>query len=347
MTTNELIKAIFLRIGRFKFLILAGGLLFAALFFLYARAVKPVYTAKASVFPLTASSDNSASTSALSSILGISDAPKSFSQEASINIVELALSRSTREAVALERLPEIGNRTIAEILIDNFNKTKSFFGTSIKIPTDQQALAAIGGNLLKGGITAKINKNGILEITYSNTNKDILSPVSYVFIDKLSEFYKDLKIKKAKLDYEFTIKKIDSLDIVLNSFDKKAIQLSNTTLFVPSEKIEYSIPKENLSNQKEWVTKQRDASANNREEALWRLQKVTPIIATLDRPDPPYDVQKSSSVMFGGIGFFLGCVIMMFFVIAGLLYKFAKMEMHKAVFGGNTPEAAKPGDSVS
>ena len=339
MTTNELIKEIFVRIGRFKFLILGGGLLFAALFFLYARSIKPVFTARASVFPLTASNDNSASSSALSSILGISDAPKSFSQEASINIVELALSRSTREAVALERIPELNNRTIAEILIDNYNKTKPFFGSSIKVPTDEASLAATGGMLLKGGITAKINKNGILEITYSNTNSAIIAPISYKFIDKLSAFYKDLKIKKAQLDYDFTIKKIDSLDVVLNSFDKKAIQLSNTTLFVPTEKIEYSIPKENLANQKEWVTRQRDASASNREEALWRLQKVTPIIATLDKPDPPYEVQKPSSVLYGAIGFFLGCIIMIFVFLSGLLYRYGKNEVSKAIFGGNEETA--------
>ncbi|CAN5865216.1 hypothetical protein BH11BAC4_BH11BAC4_17800 [soil metagenome] len=335
MNTNELIKEIFLKIGRHKFLILAGGLLFAVLFFLYGRSIKPVYTARASVFPLTASNDNSASTSALSSILGISDAPKSFSQEASINIVELALSRSTREAVAIEPVSETDKRTIAEALIDNYNKTKSFFASAIKMPTSKDELASTGGNLIKGGISAKINKNGILEITYSNNNKDLISPVSYVFIDKLSEFYKDLKIKKAKLDYEFTNMKIDSLDVVLGTFDKKAIQMSNTTLFVPSEKIEYSIPKENLANQKEWVTRQRDASASNREEALWRLQKITPIIATLDKPDPPFEVQKPSSVLYGGIGFFLGCVLLTVVLLSGLLYRYAKHEVSKAIFGGN------------
>lgn len=346
MTTNELIKNIFLKIGRFKFLILLGGIFIAALFFLYAKSVKPVYTAKASVFPLTASNDNSTSANALSSILGISDAPKSFSQEASINIVELALSRTTREAVAMQRVPSNGNRTIAELLVDNYNNTKSFFVPAIKKPTDETGLKALGGNLLKGGITAKINKNGILEITYSNNDQDLIEPVSYTFIDKLSEFYKDLKIKKAKLDYDFTIKKIDSLDIVLNSFDKKAIQMSRTTMFVPTEKIEYSIPKENLSNQKEWVTRQRDASASNREEALWRLQKVTPIIATLDKPDPPYDVQKPSSVLYAGIGFFLGCILFTFILLFGLLYRYGKEEASKAIFGDPASDATSTTASV-
>ncbi len=333
MTTNELIKNIFLKIGRFKILVLAGGIIFAILLFLYAKNTKPVYSTRASVFPLTAASDNSASTSALSSLLGISESPKSFSQEASINIVELALSRTTREAVAMERLPELGNKRIAELLIDNYNKTKTFLGSSIKTPADTAALAALGGDLIKGGVLAKINKNGILDLNYSNTGKELVSPVCYKIIDKISEFYKALKIKKAQNDYNFTIKKIDSLDIVLNSFDRKAIQLSNTTLFVPPERIEFSIPKENLADQKEWVTRQRDASANNREEALWRLQKVTPIIATLDKPDPPFEVKKPSSILYGGIGFFVGSILTIILLIGGLLYKFIKYEVRKAIFG--------------
>ncbi len=336
MTTNELIKKIFLKINRLKLVILIGGLLIALLFFMIAKNAKTDYTSSASVFPLTASNDNSSANSALSSILGITDAPKSFSQEASINIVELALSRNTREAVAMERLPEMGNKRIAELLIDNYNEKRWFFSKAIKMPSDTVKLAAIGGDLLKGGILAKINKNGILELNFSNSKEELVSPVSYILIDKISEFYKDLKIKKAKLDYEFTIRKIDSLDIVLNSFDKKAIQMANTTLFVPSERIEYSIPKENLASQKEWVTRQRDASANNREEALWRLQKVTPIIATLDKPDAPFDIKKPSSIIYGAIGFFLGILFTAFLLIAGLLYKYAKSEMHRAVFGNES-----------
>lgn len=333
MTTNELIRKIFLKISRFKFIVLTGGLLFAVLMFFYARNVKPVYTTKASVFPLTTSTDNSAASSTLSSLLGISESPKSFSQEASINIVELALARSTREAVAMERLPQEGNKRIADILIDNFNESKPFYATAIKKPTDTAALASLGGDMLKGSVQAKINKNGILELNYSNTDIDLVSPICYKFIDKISEFYKMLKIQKAQLDYNFTIRKIDSLDAVLSTFDKKAIQLNNTTMFVPSEKIEFSIPKENLANQKEWVTRQRDASANNREEALWRLQKVTPIIATLDKPNPPFDVNKPMSVLYGAIGFFLGCIITVFFLIAGILYNYTKSEINKAIFG--------------
>lgn len=332
MTTQVLLKRIFLRLGKYKFLVAGVALAFGIIFFLFGKTRMTVYTASATVFPLTATNESSAASSALSSILGLSEAPKSFSQDASINIVELALSRNTREAVASVRLPQFSNKTIAELLIQTYNNNKSFWEKAIKTPASQQALDAVGGDLLKYQASAKINKNGVLEINYESTNKELVGPVSYAFIDKISEFYKELKIKKARLDYEFTLKKIDSLDKVLDGFDEKAIEMNNTTLFVPSEKIQYSIPKENLASKKQWVANQREASANNREEALWRLQKVTPIIATLDKPDPPYDESKTSSVLLGIAGVFLGLVLIVFILIARTLYQYAKEEIYNMVF---------------
>ncbi|MFT3910171.1 MAG: hypothetical protein QM737_12140 [Ferruginibacter sp.] len=333
MTNHELVKKIFLRISRFKLLIILGGVIGAVFLFIYAKRVEPVYTSRATVFPLNATPDNSAATSALTSMLGLAETPKSFSQEASINIVELAQSRNTREAVALAHLPDRGNRTIASLLIENYNKTKETFVPKIKEPADSVALASIGGNLLKPDFTAKINKNGILEVNYSSKDISLVSPITYVFIDKISEFYKELKIKKAKLDYDFTVNKIDSLDKVLDSFDKRAIHMANTTLFVATDKLEFQVPKENLANEKERVSRQRDASTNNREEALWRLQKQTPIIAILDKPDPPFDIKQPSSVIFAFIGFIIGMILVALLCISGILYGYAKEEAKQAIFG--------------
>jgi hypothetical protein len=339
LTSKELIRKIYLRLGKFKLLILAGGLLLGAALYLYAKRLPVIYSSRASVFPLTATSENSIGSSALSSILGISEAPKSFSQEASINIVELATSRRTREAVARTVIPQLGNKSIARLIIEGKNKGVSFLGTPIKIPAVDSTLIALGANILGNDITAKINKNGILELSFSNPDYDLISPVTYTWIDKISQFYKDMKIKKARFDYDFTVRKLDSLELVLNGYDKKAIHMANTTLFVPGERIEFTIPKENLINDKERVLRLRDASENNKEEALWRLQKVTPIIETLDKPDPPFTEQKTSAVLYGFIGFILGCGLFGFLLISGILYKYVNAEINEAVFGDDEPVA--------
>jgi hypothetical protein len=338
LTNHELIKKIFLRISRFKLLIILGGIIGAVLLFIFSKRIQPIYTSRATVFPLNATPDNSAATSALTSMLGITETTKSFSQDASINIVELAQSRNTREAVALQRLADHGNRRIASLLIENYNKTKESYEHELKEPNDTAELASIGGNLLKPDFVSKINKNGILEINYSSRDITLVSPVTYQFIDKISEFYKELKIKKAKLDYDFTLKKIDSLDKVLDSFDRRAIRMANTTLFVASDKVEYQIPKENLASEKERVSRQRDASTNNREEALWRLQKQTPIISILDRPDPPFEVKKPSAILYGFIGLIIGMILTIGLCISGIIYAYAKEEAKKAIFGDEETE---------
>ena len=102
------------------------GLCFALLFFFYGRHTKPVYTAKATVFPLSNQAENSLSASALSGILGIEGTSKSFSSEAAINIVELTLSRNVKQKVAATRLPQFGNKTLQNLLYKTKMKMHHF-----------------------------------------------------------------------------------------------------------------------------------------------------------------------------------------------------------------------------
>ncbi len=334
MNTTELIREIFKRLGRHKILILLAGVLLASLLFFYANSKRAVYTAKATVFPLTNNSENSLSSNTLIGILGLADAPKSFSNEATINIIELSLSRFVRESVAASRLPEFGNKTIATLLIEDHNNNKSFLEKEIKMPSDSISATIIGGEMLKPGILAKMSKNGVLELYFSHGNKSLISPISFKLIDKVSQFYIDLKIKKATADYSFTVRKIDSLDAVLNKIDKSAIRMQNTTFFAP-DKLEYEIPKEKINADKQRYVRQRDITLNNQEEALWRLQKQTPIISVLDKPTEPFTVKKPSAVVYAFIGFIAGSVVAAFFSVFWVLYKYTKAEINKNLFGVN------------
>lgn len=333
MTSTELIRAIFNKLTRNKITVVICGVLLTVLLFFYAKSKRPVYTAKATVFPLTTPSENSLTTSALSGILGIEGTPKSFSSEASINIVELTLSRNVRQRVAGTRLPQFGNKTVTELLAQDFNDHKLFFGKAIKLPSDSEAVTILGSELLKDAITAKMSKNGVLELYFSSADKELITPVANIIIDKVSQFYIDLKISKALADYNFTVNKIDSLQGMLNVVDKKAVIMQNTTYFTPLDKLEYGLPKENLSMEKNRILKQRDLSVNNRDEATWRLQKATPIISVLDKPTEPFTEEKSSSIIFGIIGFIAGSFLCALILIGRLIYKYAKSEIYKSIFG--------------
>ena len=134
---------------------------------------------------------------------------KSFSNEAAINIIELTLSRNVRESVATARMKEYGNKTVTEVLVDEINRNKWFFAKNIVVPTDSTSVAMLGGIMIKPKLQAKMSKNGVLQINFSNTNKDLLEPISNIIIEKISQFYINLKRQKALADYNFTLSKID------------------------------------------------------------------------------------------------------------------------------------------
>ncbi len=340
MNTTELIREIFKKLGKYGVPILSAGILAALILFFYAKGRRPEFTAKTTIFPLTNAMDNSLSSNTLSGILGLGDAPKSFSNEAAINIVEITMSRYIRELVASERLPGFENKTITTLLVEDYNNHTSFFEKKIKLPSDSISMLIMGSELLKTGIIAKMSKNGVLELYFSHSNNKLISPISYVIIDKVSQFYIDLKIKKATADYNFTVRKIDSLDAILNNIDKRAIRMQNTTLFAP-DKLEYEIPREKISSDKQRYVRQRDISLNNQEEALWRLQKLTPIISVLDKPTEPFAIKKPSVILYTVIGFIVGCLLTTLLFLLPVLYKYAKSEILKSLFGNEIPVDVK------
>ena len=343
MTNIDFIKSLLKRLKKFSWLILLIAAGFSGLFFFMARRSIPMYTAKATVFPLYSATDNSVSTSTISGILGLNDNNKSFSGEASINIVELAASRRTMEAVAMEKLPSMQNKMISQLLIEEHNKHLGWMrNEKIDMPTDSLNLVNIGSNFLRGGFQSKISKNGILELYYTGSSQALVREITYKFIDKLSSFYIDLKKKKAQIDYEFAVKKADSLLNVLNKLDKKAVALDESTFFTNEELKRYSLPKQNLQQDKSAVNSQYYYAVNNREGAAYRLQKETPIIEPLDRPEPPYDVARKSTTLYAVSGFFIGLLIGIVLVSWTIVSKFVSDELNKAI-----EKATKPKEEVA
>jgi hypothetical protein len=342
MNTVELIKKLIDRIKKFSWVIVLMGLLFAGFFYYLAKQNVRVYIARSTVFPLNATNENSVSGNAISSILGLADAPKSFTADASINIVELATSRRTREAVAMSKMPQFGNKTIAELLIEENNKHTGFMqSVVIKMPTDSLSLANTASAMLKPAFSAKVGKNGILELIYQNSSAELAKDVSYVYINKLSEFYIDLKKKKAQIDYEFAVRKADSLKKVLDVLDAKAVALDEKTFFTDEQLKRFSIPKINLQSEKQAVQSQYYYAINNRESAAYKLQKETPIIEPLDKPEPPFDVVQKSKIMYALVGAFLGVFLGLILISWKVISNYLGNELNKAIEKASKPKETK------
>jgi uncharacterized protein involved in exopolysaccharide biosynthesis len=333
MSTHELATEIFHRLKKVRVVVLIFSLLSAVALVLYAKQKPLTYTSTASIFPLTSSSDNSTSSAALDAILG-SQTPKSFSDEASINIIELALSRTTREEVAAMRDSAHGNKTIAELLLRDINNHRGLFESKIKMPSGQHELITVAGDILKNNLTANVNKNNMLILTYTGRDPNLVRTISYGFINKISLFYIQLKAEKARRDFNFATKKVDSLREIMNSKDAKLIAIDRTTLFTNTDRLQFKVPTENLIADKQMIRQQYAQAVANQQNAAYKLQKATPVIQVLDKPEPPYDVHYKSSIIYGIIGLIGGFIIISFFFVSGPLSTYTKSELHKAIFGG-------------
>lgn len=338
MNSIDLIKQLLHRLKKYSWLIALLAIGFGGFFYYMAKQNVRLYTSKATVFPLNGTSESSPG-STISTLLGLGDGTKSFTGDASINIVELAASRRTREAVAMVRIPSLQNKTVSQLMIEENNRHVGFMqNTFIEPPKDSLGRINIASNLLRGAFVAKINKNGILELYFTNSNTDLVREVNYIYIDKLSEFYIDLKKKKAQIDFEFAVKKADSLLLVLNKLDRRAIALDESTFFTNEGLKRYNVPKLNLAQDKATVQSQYYYAVNNRESAAYRLQKETPIIEPLDRPEPPFDVTEKSKTIYVMMGLILGAFIGIMLVSWKIVNRYMADELNKAIEKASKPK---------
>ncbi len=337
MSTQELTTAIFQKLKKFRVVIIIAGILAASALILHAMKQPVTYTSKSSVFPLSSSNDNNATSSTLSALLGAEGA-KSFSgDDASVNIIELAQSRTTREEVAAIHDSSNGNKTIAELLVDDINNHRSWLEDKIIKPGNQYSLITWAGDQLKDGLNASINKNNTLVLSYTGRSPGLVRTISYGFINKISLFYIDLKREKANRDFQFATSKVDSLRIVMNAKDQKLIAIDKRTLFTNTSKLEYRVPTENLLADKQMIRQQYAQAVANQQNAAYKLQKATPLIKVLDKPEPPYDIKNKSAVLYGIIGFFSGVIFMSGLLVIGIILKYTKAEINRSLFGpGNT-----------
>lgn len=300
---------------------------------MYGKKKPPVFYSNASLYPLNSAPEKNSAAKQVTELIGggkTGGNGATLSDEANVNIDEVARSRKTREAVCGEKLKEFGNKTIGELIILEYNKHKSFFADSIEISKNSEKLIDASADIFENTYTAKFSKTNLLEINYSNSNQELLSPIIYTLISKITQFYKELKIKKAKIDYDFMQKKYDSLSNVLASLDQKQISLNERTLFVRT-KLKYMIPQQNIENERLQILVQKNSAAANVEEAHWRLEKTTPIIELLDKPEPPFKKTKTSAILYGTIGFIFGLLLATLLFTINLLFRFSVHQVNNTI----------------
>lgn len=333
MGTQQLTEAIYLKLRKSIFTVLGVAVVCAIILVLYALQTPKTFTSQAIIFPLTAGSDNNSGSSVLNALTGGADIGKSFTDENSVNIVELAQSRTTREEVAKTRVPAHGNKMIAELLLHDYNKNKNVLEKDIHIQSDDPYLINWASKVFAGNMNAMITKTSSFQLNYTGRSPELVRLVSYAFIDKISEFYIELKREKAKRDFEFATQKVDSLRGVMNIKDKRLIAMDQRTMFTNTNKLEYRVPSENILADKQMLRAQYANAVANQQNAAYKLQKVTPVIKVLDKPEPPYNISVKSPLIYGIIGFVAGFLLTSLLLVTPFLMRYAGSEFSKMIYG--------------
>jgi hypothetical protein len=133
---------------------------------------------------------------------------------------------------------------------------------------------------------------------------------------------------------------------VLNSLDQRAITLDESTFFTPEELKRYNLPKQNLAQDKATVQSQYYYAVNNREAAAYKLQKETPIIEPLDKPEPPYDQTRKSKLLYSVIGLILGLFLGIAIVSWKVISRFLGDELNKAIEKASAAQPPPTPDTV-
>jgi hypothetical protein len=127
----------------------------------------------------------------------------------------------------------------------------------------------------------------------------------------------------------------------MHSKDSKLIAIDQKTLFTNTNKMEFKVPAENLITEKQMLRQQYAVAVANQQIAAYKLQKATPVIKELDAPDPPYDVQKKSPVLYGIIGFMMGLLLSCLYYSFRVIVRYAREEISKAIYGEEIPAASR------
>lgn len=335
MNSQQLVVSIYTKTRRSWILLLILSITIGIALAYFAWKSPTNYTSNAIIFPLTTNESPSSSNSILSALTGNVDLGKSFTEENSVNILELAQSRTIREEVAATKVASIGNKTIAQLLYEDYMNTKFFFQRNPEvIPNDSLSLITWAADKqLKQNVSALITKNNSFQFNYTGTSEALVKAISYAFIDKISAYYISLKSEKARQDFAFATKKADSLRIILNAKDQSLIKMDNKTLFTNTDRLQFKVPVENVILDKQMIRSQYADAVTSQQNAAYKLQRATPVIKVLDKPDPPYDTSSRSPILFAIGGFIGGFAFLSFLLSIPVLFKFSREEFRKLIYG--------------
>lgn len=337
ITLKELILKIqeYVReIWRYKWWVVAAGIIFAGIFLLRAVREEPTYTA---TLTFMVNEDEGGGMGGIATILG-QFGLSSGSRAGKYNmdkIVALARSRRIQQQVLFEKTNLNGQEDfIANHLISIYNYQQKwekdtllqgfFFQDDQFFSFDQrerQVMLGLYGHIVgnpemgvKGLLMANYNKDtGILSLNVTSESEILSIAIAEQLYKKLSRFYIEKSTEQQQKTYFNLGSKVDSISRTLQLKEQELAQYQdrNQSLLLRADNLK--LPR--LKREVQMLTIMYGEVIKNLETASFLLGNATPVFQMIDQPISPVQPMKSSkikAIIIGGfLGGFLALVLLM------------------------------------
>jgi uncharacterized protein involved in exopolysaccharide biosynthesis len=321
-------------------LIILMGIIGGVIGFTYAFFQKPVYKASLTFAMEDEKSGGGGLSGALglASSLGIDLGTSAGGAFAGANLVELMKSRKLVEKTLLSPIIVNGKKqSLADYYLE-FNEMKKGWdqkpllkGLSFPIDADRTTFTLQQDSILKGlsagmaknnlTIAQKDKKISIINIDVSSNNEKFAKAFCETLAFETSEYYVEIKSKKARMNVEILQKQTDSIRAELNS--------AITGVATAADNV-FNLNMAMNVKRSPGARRQVDVQANtamltslvtNLEMSKMALRKETPLIQIIDRPIFPLEKEKLGKLKSLVLGGFLAGFLTVLYLVFTTLYK--------------------------
>ncbi len=298
---------------RFRWLLVLASFLMAGLFAVRAFLSPAFFTANALIHPETNGGAEAGGISIpdpMSLLLG-----GGMTSDDGEQMIGVLKSRHISEAVMHDSVEWEGQQhLVADLVIDHLPKSFSPVGWAVNLlfPPDSlptaEDKAIMTAKMMRENMLVEATEEGFISFSLGYYHAGLLQLVANGHLEELEEYYLKQKTAKAQRNVVFFTERADS---VKRELDKatytraRIVDQQQYRIFAQDQVYNYE-----LDAQMELLKEMYITLVTSRESAIAQLKRETPMIQVLDPPRPPYDVQKSSFVVMGLLGGFLGLFLL-------------------------------------
>lgn len=326
-------------LSKWKLIVLVG-LIGGIIGFTYAFFQKPIYKASLTFAMEEEKSGGGGLSSALglASSLGIDLGSSAGGAFAGANLIELMKSRKLVEKTLLSPITVNGKtQSLADYYLDITEAKKGWAekpnlkNLNFPIDADREKFTLQQDSILKGlaislvknnlSIAQKDKKISILNIDVNSTDEAFAKAFCETIAKETSDYYVEIKSKKARLNVDILQKQTDSIRAELNGAITGVAAATDNVFNLNTAMNVKRVPSARRQVDVQANTAMLTSLVTNLEMSKMALRKETPLIQIIDKPIFPLEKEKVSKLKSLILGGFLGGFLTVLYLVFSTLYK--------------------------